>query len=217
MATNYSNRRMLQVPSWRQKNVSSGPIDVQNDANSSSHLNEKSKRISYEKEYFVQMLKNIENDSKTTKTMILNNARNVGHGCPTTLCKNTNERSQCLDNKKVNNKDCRHFIRHGLNLQTSEDMVGVVDKIIETSKDPRTTNASTLSLATNNTNDAGEMLSYLLNKTYPNSFQGRGRQKSASPTRKDTYSNGYKQKEPQSHRPAWTYTKNNNIKEKSTR
>ena len=108
-------------------------------------------------------------------------------------------------------------MRQGLPLQTSEDMVEVVDRIIEKTKDTRATDESPLSIATNNANDAGEMLNYLLNKTYPNSFQGRDRQKSASPTRKDTYSNGYKQKEPQSHRPAWTYTKNNNTKEKCTR
>ena len=217
MATNCSNRRNLEVPSWRQKVIHSDLVSAQNDAKKQSNISEKCKRISYEKEYFLQMLNNIENDSKTVKSFIQNKSQKVGHGYTETLHKNTNERNQCLDNKKVNNKEYRHFTRQGPPLQTSEDIVGVVDRIIEKTKDTRSTNASPLSIATNNANDAGEMLNYLLNKTYPNSFQGRGRQKSASPTRRDTFLNGSKQREPQSHRSGWTNFKNNNTKENLTR
>ena len=217
MATNYSSRQILEVPGWRQKQIHSDPISAKNDANKLSTISEKRKRISYEKEYFLQMLNNVENDSKTATLYFQNNSLKVGHGCTATLHKNTNERNQSLDNKKVNNKEYRHFMRQGLPLQTSEDMVGVVDRIIEKTKDTPATNASTLSIATNNSNDAGEMLNYLLNKTYPNSFQGRGRQKSASPTRRDTLLNGFKQREPQNHRSGWNNMKNNNTKEKLTR
>ena len=217
MATNFSNRRVHDVPSWRQQDLHPDPVSVQNDANKLSNINEKRKHITYEKEYFFQMLQNIENDSKTIKSLIPNNSQNLGHGCTKTLYKNTNERNHCLDNKKVNNKEYRHSVRQGLTTQTSEDMVGVVDKIIEKTKDIRATNPSPISIATNNTNDAGEMLNYLLNKTYPNRFQGRGRQKSASPTRRDAFSNGNKQKELQNYRSAWTNMKNNSSKDKPSK
>ena len=71
--------------------------------------------------------------------------------------------------------------------------------------------------ATAQPSDAGEMLNYLLNKTYPNRFQGRGRQKSASPTRRDAFSNGNKQKELQNYRSAWTNMKNNSSKDKPSK
>ena len=159
MTTKFSSRGSTSVPAWKQHEAFASTICTNNDGNKLDDIREKRKRISYEKEYFMQMLKNIENESQTTKPFTRNNkyvAQNMGqrymsHG-------DTKER-KCFDSQNVNNKEHRHFNRQGLTLQTSGNIVGIVDKIIENNKDA--VNASPLSISTT-TKDAGEMFNYLL-------------------------------------------------------
>jgi hypothetical protein len=217
----FSSRGPTSVQGWKQHDSFANTICTNNDGNKLDDIREKRKRISYEKEYFLQMLKNVENESQTAKPFIRNNnyvAQNMGqryvsHG-------DTKER-KCLDSQNVNNKEHRHFSRQGLTLQTSEGRVGVVDKIIQKNKD--VVNASPLSISTT-TKDAGEMFNYLLSKTYPSSFHVRGRQKSVSPVRKvsdesngSNVSNESKQRDIFNQRSSSTTSKNNIIKERILR
>ena len=218
MTTKFSSCGPTSVPAWKQHDSFANSICTNNDGNKLDDIREKRKRISYEKEYFMQMLKNIENEKQTTKPFIRNNnyvAQNMGQRY---VSHGDSKERKCFGSQNVNNKEHRHFNRQGLTLQTSEGIVGIVDTIIEKNKDA--VNASPLSISTT-TKDAGEMFNYLLNKTHPRSFQGRGRQKSVSPVRKvsneSNGSNGSKQRDTFSQRSSSTTSKNNIIKEKFLR
>ena len=212
MATEFSNRGPTSVPSWRQKDSFTNPIIGNNEGSKLDDIREQRKRISYEKEYFMRMLKNIENESPIVKSSIESNNQD-------TTYKRYVLRNDARDQyngsiQKEKSKERKHFPSQGLILQTSDGMLGVVDKIIEKNKDA--INASPLSISTT-TKDAGDMINFLLNRTYPNSFQGRGNHKSMIPTRSEVPLNVQKQRDHLNHRHSWSTMKNNTNKDKLSR
>ena len=211
METKFSKHGPTSVPDWRQKDIFSVPkIDNNEVGNKLDEIRTKRKKISYEKDYFMQMLKNIENGSSTTTSFTRSNYKNLGQR----LHSDTNQ-NYCNDNENVPIKDRKHYNRQSLVLQTSDEMLGIVDRIIEKNKD--TKKSSPISI-TKRTEDAGEMINYLLNKTYPNSYQGgKELQKSISPVRSESLAKGSRQRDSLSHRLSWNNIPNNNNKERLSR
>ena len=211
MATTFSNLNPRAVLNWRRKSTSPCRSVTTTENSKLDGTNEKRKKITYEKDYFMQMLKNIENEAHTTRSYSRSNL-NLGH----TLHGNKTEQPCYSENENIASQDRRHINRQGLVLQTSEDMVGVVDKIIEKNKDKRS-NLS-YSYVNSTKKDAGEMINFLLNKTRPKSYHERARQNLTSPVRSNVVSNAPTPRDPLvDHRFALNNIKNNTFKERLSR
>ena len=194
MATEFSTPGSHSVPSWRQKDSFTGRIISNEEGSKVDEVKEKRKRISYEKEYFMKMLKNIENQSP-----IIMKQRYETDKAGNDDCNDSNQ--------KEKQKERKHFLRKGLTLQTSDSLVNAVDKIIERSKDGK--NSSPLPIG-NSTKDAGEMINYLLNKTYPNSFKGNMKPNPVNSTTREAPLNRQKQRGILGHCHSWRTLKNDN-------
>ena len=162
MATELTNLESASsIPCWK-KSTSSFINNVSSENSTkngggSGHLEgirEKRKRISYEKEYFMRMLRDIENQSPIKPVNHeIEQGSNENHG---------NKFTDYIEKDKA--RYGSYFRRRGLYLEKSEDMMGVVDRIIEDHTQPST-------VITTTTKDAGRMINLLLNKTYPKSCQ----------------------------------------------
>ena len=178
MTTDCSSRRSAWIPSWRQRDSFMNSVNVTNEVSRLDEIREQRKRISYEKEYFMRMLKNIENESQV-RSPLKYNQNDENETLNVASNNGTVAYSDRFEEEK--GKARNYFVRRGLLLEKSEDAVGVVDKIIESNKEPKDASPNSILTATA-TKDAGHMISILLNKTYPKSCQDKTKNKSLIPT-----------------------------------